>query len=263
MKKKFLPLLFIFILGIYSYFVEPNLLQINRYVIQDTELSGLKIIFASDFHIKPNQEKRLKKIVKLINTEEPDLVLSAGDFVAGHNAEMSMPIENIAKELGKIKSKYGFFTTLGNHDGWHNAILITETLRANGIKVLANANTSIITNNNQIFIAGVEDLTTGTPDIQKALKDTASPTILITHSPDIFPNVPQNVNLTLAGHTHGGQIRIPFIGAVVTASDYGNKYTLGLIKENNKKMITTKGIGTSILPIRFNCMPEIVLIEFE
>ena len=78
----------------------------------------------------------------------------------------------------------------------------------------------------------------------------------------MFPQIPDNIFLTLAGHTHGGQIRLPFIGALIIPSEYGEKYAKGLIKENNKTMIVTKGIGTSILPLRFNCPPEIVVIEF-
>ena len=86
---------------------------------------------------------------------------------------------------------------------------------------------------------------------------------MLTHTPDMFPKVPDDVNLTLAGHTHGGQIRIPFLGPIFTASIHRDKYSKGFIEENEKKMIVTTGIGVSILPIRFNCPPEIVVIEFE
>ena len=113
-----------------------------------------------------------------------------------------------------------------------------------------------------MYIAGVEDLTTSQADITKALRNTKKPTILLTHSPDIFPNIPNNVFLTLAGHTHGGQIRIPMIGALIVPSDFGNKYSYGLVNENDKSMIITKGIGTSILPVRFCCFPEILVINF-
>lgn len=257
-------LIFVIVLACYSLFVEPNMLEVNRYKIKDTQLAGVKVVFASDFHIKPYQQKRLRKSVELINSQNPDLVLSVGDFVSGHNAKMTMPIENIAKELGNIKSKYGFYTTLGNHDSWHGTKLISESLEKYGIKVLANENTSVMVNGKTIYIAGIEDLMTGNPDIYKALEGTKTPTILLTHSPDMFPKVHYPINLTLSGHTHGGQIRIPFFGPIFTASRYGNKYASGLaVFKNGNKMITTKGIGTSILPIRFNCMPEIVVIEFE
>lgn len=260
---KFIILIFLFILlGCYSIFIEPNKLEVNHYKIQDTQLKGIKVVFASDFHIKPYQQKRLDKIIELINAETPDLVLSAGDFVSGHNEKMTMPIEDIAKSLGKVKSKYGFYTTLGNHDTWQDAERITKALEANGIKVLANENVPIQLSNQKFYIAGIEDLMTGKPDIYKAINGVKAPTILLTHSPDMFVKVPENINLTLAGHTHGGQIRLPFIGPIFTASNFGDKYSKGLIEENGRKLITTTGIGTSILPVRFNCLPEIVVIEF-
>ncbi len=174
MKRfNFIILIFLFIgLCYYSLFIEPDKLEVNHYALQDSELHGIKIVFASDFHIKPHQQKRLKKVVELINSENPDLVLSVGDYVSGHSKNMTMPIEDITKELSKVKSKYGFYTTLGNHDGWYGADFITKSLEDNGIKVLANENSSIKINNKTFYITGVEDLMTGKPDIYKALENT-------------------------------------------------------------------------------------------
>ena len=103
---------------------------------------------------------------------------------------------------------------------------------------------------------------TGTPDIKKALIGTNNkPTILLTHTPDIMPEVPYSVNLTLAGHLHGGQIRTH--RAIIVPSKFGTKYANGFLNDNGKKKLTKKGLGTSILPIRFNCFPEIVIIDFK
>lgn len=259
-------IIFILILTIIlidSFIIEPNMLRIKKYNLQDSELKGIKVVFVSDFHITPNGQKRLDKLINMVNAQNPDIVLSTGDFVGGYKENETMPIENIAKNLTRIHPKLGFYTVLGNHDWDTDGVKITEVLKSNGITVLANSNTKVKINNKEIYIAGVEDLKTRTPDIYEAINDTKSPIILLTHSPDVFPNVPQNVNLTLAGHLHGGQIRIPFYGVITVPSKYGNKYSTGLIEENNKKMIVTNGIGTSILPIRFNCPPEIVVINFE
>ena len=261
--KTTILILLCFTLGLYSIFIEPNKLEVMNYTIQDQELSGVKIVFASDFHIKPHQQNRLEKIVNLINSQNPDLVLSAGDFVSGHLQKTTMPPEDIAKGLGKVKSKYGFYTTLGNHDQWYGNEEITKNLEANNIKVLNNANKKIIVNGKPIYIAGIQ-YQPSMIQISNAIDNTQKPTIMLTHSPDEFKKIPQDyVNLILAGHTHGGQIRIPFIGPLFTASSYGDKYAKGFIEEDGKKMITTTGIGTSILPIRFNCSPEIVVIEFK
>lgn len=262
MKKALLTFLAIF-LFIYGFFIEPNMLTVKHYKINDNTLKGIKIVFASDFHIKPNQTKRLSKVVEMINEQNPDIVLSVGDFVNGHEEKMTMPIDDIAKQLKNIRSKYGFYTVLGNHDWWIDGEGITKTLTENGIKVLVNSNTKVNINGKDIYIAGVEDTTTRTPDIYSAIDNTKNPVILLTHSPDVFPRVPTEVNLTLSGHVHGGQVRLPLLGALIVPSDYGNKYSSDLIEEKGKKMIVTKGIGNSILNVRFNCIPEIVVIEFE
>ena len=264
MKKTLLKLLLIIglLLAGYSYFIEPNKLEVTNYTIQDKELEGVKIVFASDFHIKPYGQKRLEKVVETINAQNPDVVVSAGDFVCGHTEHSTMHPEKIAEGLSKVKSKHGFYTTLGNHDGWYDRWYIKELLEKQNIKVLNNKNVKLNINGKDIYIAGVEDMMTAFPNVEDALKGTKSPTILLTHTPDVFPDVPNNVNLTLAGHTHGGQVRLPIIGPLFTASNYGNKYAIGMIEENGKKLITTRGIGVSILPFRFNCTPEITIIEF-
>lgn len=260
--KKFLIILGILLFIIYIFFIEPNRLIIKNYTIQDPQLKGLKVVLVGDYHIKPNQEKRLSRVIKLVNEQNADIVLSVGDFVAGHEECMTMPIEKIAQELSKVKSKYGFYAVLGNHDWWIDGDKITAGLNKNKINVLANSNVKLNISNKIIYLAGVEDKMTRIPNLSQALKNTKQPVILLTHSPDVFPKIPQNVNITLAGHLHGGQVRLPFIGALIVPSDYGDKYSQGLIEENNKKMIVTKGIGNSILPIRFNCVPEIVVINF-
>ncbi len=244
-------------------FLEPNRLIVKRLKIKDEDLKGLKIVFASDFHIKFYEEKRLKKIVELINTENPDLVLSTGDFFSGYRNISTMSLDKIAKEFGNVKSKYGFYTSLGNHDYHRDNEKVAQILSQDGIVTLSNNNTFVQTDDKCLFVAGVEDLKTGKPDVEKALNGTSGATILLTHSPDVFENVPDSVNLTLAGHLHGGQVRLPIIGALFCPSKFGTKYASGYFEEGNKKMYVTAGIGTSKLPIRFLCTPEIVVIEFE
>lgn len=253
----------ILLLVFYAFFIEPNALEITNYKIKDKDLAGLKIVFASDFHIKPHQNKQLKNIVEKINAQNPDIVLYGGDFVSGHIQGLSMPIDKIAAELGKVKSKYGIFSCIGNHDVWFDLDVVIKALEDNNIKVLYNSNTKIKTDKKEVYIAGLQYKPFNMTPMIEALKNTKSPTIFLTHSPDEFVDIPQNVNLTLSGHTHGGQIRLPFFGAILTASEYGQRYVYGLIKENDKKMIVSKGIGVSILPFRFMCKPEIVVVEFE
>lgn len=279
---KILTIIIILALALYSYFIEPNRLEINRYVVENSGINGVKIVLASDFHIKPYGQKRLDKIIELINKEEPDIVISTGDYVCGHTKHSTMPIEDIAKNLGRVQTKYGFYTSLGNHDGWYNPKIVAKALEENGIKVLNNENVKLNINGQEFFIAGVEDYDTGKPDIDKALRGIENePAILLTHSPDMFNRISTNITLTLAGHTHGGQIRLPLIGPIFTASNHHDKFAKGwkqlknreLIKidetkpikltKDSKTMFITRGIGVSILPFRFNCPPEINVIELK
>jgi len=244
--------------GLWAFFIEPNLIQITNLKIQNEKLKGLKIVFASDFHIKPYEINRLRKTVDKINTQSPDIILLGGDYVNSHRKNMTLPIEKIAKELKNLKSQKGVYAVLGNHDGWQGKYEVIKALEDNNITVLENSNKNI----DNYTIAGVEDMQTGNPDIFKAVNGANENIILLTHTPDIFPQVPTSVMLTLAGHTHGGQIVFPMIPPLLVPSQYGKKYAYGLKEGNGHKMFVSKGLGTSILPLRFNCRPEIVVIEF-
>ena len=261
---KILILLFIVgvLLAIWAFGFEPNMLKVTTYRVAKPELSGLKIAFASDFHIAPRHKKRLEKIVKKINEQKADLILLGGDFVKGHKFETSMPIEEIAQELSKLDAPLGVVSVLGNHDWWQNGQKIKEVLQDSGIVVLENENQKLIYNGRLLSLAGLADYNTRKVDIDKALSETENNVLLLTHSPDVFPEIPPKVFLTLAGHTHGGQVTLPWWGALLVPSKYGKKYEGGFIEENGKKMIVGRGLGTSLLPVRLGCMPEIVVVEF-
>lgn len=251
-------------LAIYMILIEPYNVEVLNFKIKDDSLKGLRLVAASDFHFNPYQNKRVFEIVDLINAQKPDIVVSMGDFVSGKTKKSTLPIEKIAEGLAKIKTKYGFYTVLGNHDIVVDEVNIAHTLEKNNIKVLLNSNVKVQIEDKTLYIAGVEDLREKNPDIELALSniDSKNPIILLTHSPDIFPDVLKDVNLTLAGHVHGGQVRCPYFGALLIPSKYGNRYSKGLIEEDNKKMIVSKGLGNSLLPIRFNCRPDILVIDF-
>ena len=256
-------LLFLLILFLWSLLIEPNILVVKKYRIENKKLRGIRAVFAGDFHFRPYQGNRLNYVVKKINAQNADIVLFIGDYVNRHNIETSYPMTEIAKKLAEIKPSKKIFTVLGNHDSYKNRKKIKKELTKAGIEVLENQTRYVRLKDKLICISGIEDLTTGFPSLEKALRYSISPTILLTHQPDIFYKVPEKVDLILAGHTHGGQVSIPFYGPVFVPSIYGTRFAYGLIKEKGKKMIVTNGIGTSILPIRFNCFPEIVVIEFE
>ena len=246
-------IIFFAILFIWGFFIEPELIIIKKYSVDF--LKGKKFVFISDLHIAKSDKKRLKRIVDEINKINPDLVLSGGDYIKGHTGNGSMPIEEIAKELSFINAP--IISVLGNHDGWYDKYTVQNALEDNGITVLHNTSIKI----NELYIAGVEDLKTGFPDSDAALENTERPRILLSHTPDIYFDIKQDVDLILAGHVHGGQVRIPFIGALICPSDFGTKYSKGDFKDTQSRMIVTSGLGTSILNVRFNNIPEIVVIE--
>ena len=251
---------YLFLLGLFllfwSYCIEPNILIIKKFQFDYEPLKGKRFVFATDLHIKPYEKKRLIKLVKKINSQKPNYVFLGGDYVNGHKKGNTLPITDIAKELKNIDAPT--FGVIGNHDGWQGKEEIIQAMQANDIKILVNENVKV----ENFYIAGLDDMQTGKPDVEKTLANAYAPLIVLTHSPDMFPSLPEHVTLTLAGHVHGGQIVFPFMKPFIVPSKYGKKYAYGMIKENNNVMFISKGLGTSILPLRFNCAPEIVVIDF-
>lgn len=255
-----------FVLGavllIYGIFCEPNTVKISHYTLTTPDLAGIKIAFVADFHVSKRHPNRLYKVITLINQEKPDLILLGGDYIKGHRKSSSMPIEDITRALKELKSSSGVYAVLGNHDSYYGKNDVLNAFKQVQIPVLDNANISLNIKGHELSLVGVADYYTDKPDIFKAFNNTHKPAILLSHSPDIFESTPKNV-LTLAAHTHGGQIRLPVIGPLYVPADNGRKYAVGLIKDDQKQMIVTQGLGMSLLPIRINCPPEIVIITFR
>lgn len=244
---------FLVILFIWGFFIEPELLAVKTY--KTDFLSGKKIVFVSDWHIGKFDKFRLRRIIKKINKINPDLVLSGGDFVKGHSGKSSMPAEDIARELSCLKSPV--ITVLGNHDINFDKFTIKNALEKSGITVLDNSCTKIL----DLSIAGVGNKRVQPIEIEAALENTENKKILISHTPDVYYDVEEKIDLILAGHVHGGQVRIPFFGALICPSRYGTRFSCGDFRETGNRMIVTKGLGTSILNVRFCDIPEIVIIE--
>lgn len=252
------------LLLLYMLYYEPYTIEITRYRLPNADLKGLKAVFATDFHIGTTEmeQKRLLNIIALINKEKADLIFLGGDYIKGHKKNSSLPPEIIAEHLKNLHSEYGTYAVLGNHDSYYGKEIVKSALINAGIHVFNNSSLKLNINNRFIYLSGVNDYYTDNYDISKAVLHTQKPLILLSHSPDIFPKVPNDI-LVLAGHTHGGQISFPFIGPLLVPSDYGRRYKYGLITSGSKQMIVSKGLGTSLLPLRLNCKPEIVVLEFE
>ena len=241
------------ILFVWGFFIEPELLTVKRY--KSDRLDGKRVVFVSDFHIGRFDIFRLRKIVRTINRLKPDLVLSGGDFMKGYSGKFSMPIEKIAEELKQIEAP--IVTVLGNHDISFDKYSIKNTLEKFGIIVLDNSSKKV----GGLTISGVGDKRVNPSQIVLALENEEGTDILLSHTPDIYYDVKDFDGLILAGHVHGGQVRVPFFGALICPSKYGTKFSCGEFNETESRMIVTKGLGTSILNVRFCDIPEIVVIE--
>jgi uncharacterized protein len=255
------------LLGLWAFVIEPNRLTVNEVTISlpnwPPAYERLRIALISDIHAGSAyiNTAKLQRLVEMTNAAQPDLILLAGDFVITSKRK-GIPPENIAAELKNFRARYGVFAVLGNHDWWYGGDRITRALSGVGIRVLENDVAQLQQQGQSLWIAGIADAWTRKPDIAGTLQKVTDdgPVIILTHNPDIFPNVPARVSLTLAGHTHGGQVNIPFIGPPQVPSQYGQRYAIGHIVEDNRHLFVTPGIGTSIIPVRFRVPPEISIL---
>lgn len=262
-------LLLIIGLAIWSFFIEPNLLVVHQETIQinnwPPELSGLRIALVADIHTGAPfiNEKKLRQIVEVTNEQHPDLVILLGDYMspASWHSQRVEP-EITAAALRDLHAPLGVYAVLGNHDWAYNGPRVRAALEQNGIKVLEDDVAELKWRNGSFWLVGLTDFWTHPQRIKEAMAKVPEGSLVIamTHSPDIFPLLPPNVALLLAGHTHGGQVNIPLMGRLIVPSRYGQKYAAGHVFENGHHLFVTTGIGTSIIPVRFRVTPEIVIL---
>ncbi len=254
----FLVLIVVFLF--HTLIVEPNALSVTKYTIKDSQLAGIRIAFLSDLHLKRNDYGRLNKIVKLTKKQNPDLVLLGGDYVRGQDYSKAMDMNVVASKMTLIGAPV--YAILGEADWWTDGKKIAQAFVSNRIHVLENTSKRIRIKSRNLDIIGIADATTRQPNIDLAFRRTVKPRIVVTHNPDIYYDIINDVSLILAGHTHGGQFVIPFMTPLFVPSKFGGEFASGLIKNSNNKMIISKGIGTTGIPLRLNCRPEIVIVEF-
>jgi len=265
-------LILFLVLGVWGFYIEPSSLTIYRVTLNiphwPLELKGLKIAVITDLHggAPYIDVKKIKLVVARTNAEHPDLVLILGDYVI-HDVFGGKFIEpeTIAEALRGLRAPLGVVSVLGNHDWWLGGARVTRALKGAGIIVLENQAYRIQFNGKAFWIGGLTDLMTRKPDIAGTLRqvDDDDPVILIAHNPDSFPQVPTRVSLTIAGHTHGGQVNLPLLGRLVVPSYYGQRYAAGHVVEGGRNLFVSTGIGTSMIPVRFRVPPEIDILTLQ
>jgi predicted MPP superfamily phosphohydrolase len=231
----------------------------------DATPAKLRVLLMTDIHVAgPDMPpSRLRRIVAQANALKPDAIVITGDLVSDKlPATRTYSLDEAISRLARLESRLGVFAVLGNHDHWRNAAAARRALKDAGIRVLDNSAVSA----GSLSIGGVDDRLTGHEDLGKTLDAMAKlrgAPILLSHSPDPFPELPSRVQLMVAGHTHCGQIRLPLIGARSYASQYGARYGCGVVRENGKTLVVSAGLGTSILPLRIGAVPDMWLITLR
>jgi len=255
-----------------------SVLEVTRYKLKPRHWPAgqrMTITVIADLHAGgPNMGlERIRTIIDTANALRSDLILLLGDYVATHRfVTEPVPPPVWAAELARLKAPLGLHAILGNHDWWFEQRTIRHALAAANIPVMENDAVILGEAGARFWLAGLGDQLAvplgrghfrGADDLPGTMAriTTDDPVILMVHEPDIFPRVPDRVSLTLAGHTHGGQVRLPVVWPIFVPSKYGARFAYGHIVEGGREMIVSGGLGTSFVPMRVGVPPEIVHIE--
>ena len=259
-------------------FSESNHPQVTRLEIPLARLphafDGFTIAQLSDFHYHDQLSVTpIRKAVEIVNGLHPDLIALTGDFVTvpaldaliGNPRRFAETAEPCAQLLQELRAPLGRFAVLGNHDGSSDPSRVSRALRDHGMPVLTNRAVPLERGRDRIWLAGIDDVLEGRPDVALALENipSAELTILLAHEPDFADEVSLTpVDLQLSGHSHGGQVWIPGIGAPWLPA-LARRYPRGLYKVRDLILYTNFGIGTIHAPVRINCPPEITMITLR
>jgi predicted MPP superfamily phosphohydrolase len=249
----------------YPLLIERYRFQVNRYDIPVTglpaEFRGFTIVHLSDLHYGPLMPLAvIRYLVRQANALEKDVIVCTGDYVHGHNR--TGQIERVWPVLNQLRSTGGVFSVLGNHDHWADARKSLDWLRRSGQDVRHRA-VPISRGSARIWIGGAGDLWEDDPGIDRAFRSAppGEAKILLAHNPDTIDTAfDTRVNLVIAGHTHGGQVIVPFWGPPILPVR-NKRYASGLIHTEKTKLFISRGLGWAILPVRLNCLPEIAVLR--
>lgn len=243
---------------------EANSLSLERITVTldrlPKKLDGFKIIHLSDIHHSPfTSFEHIARTVKIANRLKPDMFILTGDYVS-HEASY---IDPVAKVLGELKAEFGTHACLGNHDHWTDPAAVVKAFADEGINMLVNEGFRFEARGASFWLAGVDDHMVGKTDLLAAMKGSYPDEmkLLLAHNPIIFrKSVRAGIDLTLSGHTHGGQIRVRDSEKRLIRR---RKLSNGLHSRKGSQIYITRGIGTVVLPVRYQCPPEISLLELR
>jgi len=265
------------VLGVWAFLIEPATLTVRHVSVESAAWRGppLRIGIISDTHVAaPHTDvRRIERLVGRMNAERPDVVMLLGDYAGGHEpaATRAQPEQSEilrgVEAFHALSAPLGVHAVLGNHDSWYDDAAIAEALGRAGASLLDNRAERVDRPGGAFWIAGLADMDSPRegPRVAATLATIqgTEPVIVISHWPDPFVDVPDRVALTLAGHTHCGQVNLPVFGRLVHASRMSERWACGLYDEGGRKLFVTGGVGVSILPVRFRAPPEIVILTLK
>ncbi len=234
-------------------------------------LEGFTIALMGDFHYDAYfSQHPLHKAIPMVNSLQADLIVLVGDFVSlpllgGGDGRAAQDAAPCAELLRQMRARFGLWAVLGNHDFFTNPNVVTHALREQGINVLANQSVPIESDGQRFWLGGVTDVLGGTADPETTFEQRprGEAAVLLAHEPDYADFVAQyDVDLQLSGHSHGGQVRFPFVPPLYLPV-MARKYVWGQYRIGNLTLYTNRGLGTVGLPIRLNCPPEITLLTLR
>ncbi len=271
-RRKFLKFGFLGGIGClvasYPFFIERYLVQINEYNIPvnnlPNEFIDFKIVQLTDLHYGRLMPKIfIEQIINKANSLEGDSIVCTGDYVLNKD-NASDHIETVWSLLNRLQAKSGVYSVLGNHDHWTDFNKSLESLKNSG-QDIRHKSAALEKNGERIWIGGAGDLWEDDSGIDKAFEKVPNEEckILLAHNPDTADiRYNTRVDLMISGHTHGGQVNIPFLGAPVLPVK-NKRYSSGFIRSQNTDIFISRGIGWAIIPIRFNCYPEIAVLNLK
>lgn len=276
-RRKFLALAAgagVVALGADATLLAPNFPQLIRREIAlrrwPANFDGFTIALLSDFHYDPYFSIHpIKAAIGMVNELRPDLIALTGDFVSkpwvGDPVKAAAAAEPCASLLKQLNAPQGLWAVLGNHDCSTDPDRVTGALEGEKIPVLLNRSVAIERDGERFWLSGVDDVITKGADLDAALHDVPKdePVVLLAHEPDYADHVARYpVDLQLSGHTHGGQVRLPFVGPLYLP-ELARKYVWGLYKIGELTLYTNAGLGTVEVPVRLNCPPEITMLTIR
>lgn len=267
---------------IYGSFIEPQRITITKETVQlsNSKKQTINVALISDTHLGPyKKEKFVKKICNKLIEQKPDVVLLAGDFIAAPGPKKKKDYTNHLYALKCMSNNFPTYAVIGNHEYniglpynfdnyWDQSERIKNILKEINIKVLNNESILFEKENSKFWLVGVDEVWALKSNLKNALAETDDnyPKILLAHNPDIFHDIEKedNISLVLNGHTHGGQIRLPFIGTLVTPpSDLGRECYEGFCQLENARLFISRGIGETAVRARLFGPPEIAILELH